>query len=150
MGRAPLPHPLPIFRTTKVVAVFWLTQPTPLTRRLGSPSTFPLGTELLTAPIPGVKKRYFVAAQTLELAGRFHSHPSKTASPPTFDTTLQKENPDQQENPKEQPGRRAFVEALEENPRGATKPSDFQPARFIRLSLRRWHSWESPGKSAYV
>ncbi len=114
MGRTPLPHTLPIFRPPEVVLVLRLTQPPPLTGRLRRLSTFHLRAIVLTFPITEVKQVDLAAIQTLELVSRFQSDPTKAVLT-DLSTPLQKRKSKPQENKKEEPGRRAFIEALEED-----------------------------------
>ncbi len=69
---------------------------------------------MLTFPITEVKQVDLAAIQTLELVSRFQSDPTKAVLT-DLSTPLQKRKSKPQENKKEEPGRRAFIEALEED-----------------------------------
>ena len=136
----PLPHPVGIFRSAKVVFVLLFARPSPLACRLGGLLTFRLPAMALPLAIAGFRNKLLAAMQAL--AGRFLFHRRAQIEPPRLRRNPASKKkfhaphfPEQDEEQNE--GRRALWEAIEENARA--EESAFYTGQFIGFLYRRSH-----------
>ena len=136
----PLPHPLDIFRPSKVVFVLRLAHPPPLARRLRCPPTFRLPAVALPPVITRIADVLFPAMQAVECRVRFHRRaqfepPNLREKPASTKKIHAPATPEEHEE--QDQGRRVLWEAFEED--ACREVSGFQTGQITGLSDRRPH-----------
>ena len=134
----PLPHPLDIFRPSKVVFVLRLAHPPPLARRLRCPPTFRLPAVALPPVITRIADVLFPAMQAVECRVRFHRRaqfepPNLREKPASTKKIHAPATPEEHEE--QDQGRRVLWEAFEED--ACREVSGFQTGQITGLSDRR-------------